>query len=42
MQDFKDKLHRKGDAMSERLGIEHRYEPHDHADRVGVTDEGIT
>lgn len=38
-QDFADKLHRKGDAMSERLGIDHDYQPHDHGDRVGVTDD---
>jgi hypothetical protein len=38
--DFVDALHRKGDEQSERLGLEHRYEPHDHGDRIGVTDDG--
>ena len=39
-QDFTDALHRKGDEQSERLGIEHRYETHDHGDKIGVTEDG--
>ena len=33
------KLKHKGDEQSERLGMDHRYEPHDHADRLGLTDD---
>lgn len=29
-QDFRDKLKKKGDQMSERLGTEHNYQPRDH------------
>ena len=39
MADFRAKLSARSDAMSERLGIDHAYAPHDHSDRLGVTEE---
>lgn len=43
MQDFKDKLSRKGDAQSERLGIEHRYRAVDHGDKeaLGIQSDDV-
>lgn len=38
-RDFNDGLKRKGEEMSERLGIEHNYVPHEHGDRIGVSEE---
>jgi putative FmdB family regulatory protein len=38
-RDFEDKLKRKGEEMSNRLGIEHNYVAHEKGDRIGVTDE---
>jgi hypothetical protein len=39
-RDFEDGLKRRSDALSERLGTEHRLRPVDH-DAVGATDEGL-
>lgn len=41
-REFVSELHRKSDEMSERLGMDHKYEPLDWRDReaFGVTDEG--
>lgn len=38
-RDFRTKLHRKSDEMAERLGIDCNYQPHEHGDRIGVTDD---
>lgn len=42
-QEFKDELSRASESASERLGIEHNFQPIDGTDKsaIGVTDEGM-